>query len=98
MSFLENVREVGNTMGLHHLQNQLLCDLLQVERNQNVSNVGQGANMIKNILRFKRVFIVLDDIDDSDQLEYLLRNRDWLGRGSRVIITTRNKHLLHENG
>ena len=96
MSFLENVREVGNTMGLHHLQNQLLCDLLQVERNQNVSNVGQGANMIKNVLRFKRVFIVLDDIDDSDQLEYLLRNRDWLGRGSRVIITTRNKHLLHE--
>ncbi|WJZ87751.1 hypothetical protein VitviT2T_007106 [Vitis vinifera] len=96
MSFLENVREVGNTMGLHHLQNQLLCDLLQVERNQNVSNVGQGANMIKNVLRFKRVFIVLDDIDDSDQLEYLLRNRDWLGRGSRVIITTRSKHLLQE--
>ncbi|WJZ87725.1 hypothetical protein VitviT2T_007086, partial [Vitis vinifera] len=96
MSFLENVREVGNTMGLHHLQNQLLCDLLQVERNQNVSNVGQGANMIKNVLRCKRVFIVLDDIDDLDQLEYLLRNHDWLGRGSRVIITTRNKHLLHE--
>ena len=96
MSFLENVREVGNTMGLHHLQNQLLCDLLQVERNQNVSNVGQGANMIKNVLRFKRVFIVLDDIDDSDQLEYLLRNRDWLGKGSRVIITTRSKHLLQE--
>ncbi|KAL6343114.1 hypothetical protein AAG906_018952 [Vitis piasezkii] len=96
MSFLENVREVGNTMGLHHLQNQLLCDLLQVERNQNVSNVGQGANMIKNVLQFKRVFIVLDDIDDSDQLEYLLRNRDWLGRGSRAIITTRSKHLLQE--
>ena len=96
MSFLENVREVGNTMGLHHLQNQLLCDLLQVERNQNVSNVGQGANTIKNVLRCKRVFIVLDDIDHSNQLEYLLRNRDWLGRGSRVIITTRNKHLLQE--
>ncbi|WJZ87752.1 hypothetical protein VitviT2T_007107 [Vitis vinifera] len=96
MSFLENVREVCNTMGLHHLQNQLLCDLLEVERNQNISNVGQGANMIKNVLRFKRVFIVLDDIDDSDQLEYLLRNRDWLGKGSRVIITTRSKQLLQE--
>ncbi|KAL6342797.1 hypothetical protein AAG906_016632 [Vitis piasezkii] len=82
MSFLDNVREVGNTMGLHHLQNQLLCDL----RNQ----------YDKNVLRCKRVFIVLDDIDDSNQLEYLLRNRDWLGRGSRVIITTRNKHLLQE--
>eukprot|EP00261_Vitis_vinifera_P034267 XP_019075510.1 PREDICTED: TMV resistance protein N isoform X1 [Vitis vinifera] len=96
MSFLENVREVGNTIGLHHLQNQILCDLLQVERNQNVSNISQGANMIKNVLRCKRVFIVLDDIDDSNQLEHLLRNRDWLGRGSRVIITTRNKHLLQE--
>ncbi|KAL6342811.1 hypothetical protein AAG906_016646 [Vitis piasezkii] len=84
MSFLENVREVANTMGLHHLQNQLLCDLLQVERNQNVNNVGQGANMIKMFSNLK------------NQLEYLLRNRDWLGRGSRVIITTRSKHLLQE--
>ncbi|KAJ9701111.1 hypothetical protein PVL29_006455 [Vitis rotundifolia] len=96
MSFLENVREVGNTKGLHYLQNQLLCDLLQVERNENVSNVSQGANMIKNVLRCKRVFIVLDDIDDLEQLEYLLKPRDWLERGSRVIIITRNKHLLQE--
>ncbi|KAL6343104.1 hypothetical protein AAG906_018942 [Vitis piasezkii] len=81
MSFLENVRKFA---------------ILWVERNQNISNVGQGANMIKNVLRFKRVFIVLDDIDDLDQLEYLLRNRDWLGKGSRVIITTRSKHLLQE--
>ncbi|KAJ9701121.1 hypothetical protein PVL29_006459 [Vitis rotundifolia] len=96
MSFLENVREVCNTMDLRHLQSQLLCDLLEVGRNQNISSVGQGANMIKNVLRFKRVFIVLDDIDDSNQLEYLLRNRDWLGKGSRVIVTTRSKHLLQE--
>ena len=96
MSFLENVREVSNTMGLHHLQNQLLSDLLEVKGNQSISSADQGANMIKNVLRFKRVFIVLDDIDDSDQLEYLLRNRDWLGKGSRVIITTRSKHLLQE--
>ena len=96
MSFLENVREVCNTMGLHHLQNQLLCDLLEVERNQNISNVSQGANMIKNVLRFKRVFIVLDNIDDSDQFEHLPIDRNWLRKGSRVIITTRNKQLLQE--
>ena len=37
----------------------------------------------------------MDDVDDSNQLESLVRNHDWLGNGiSRVIITTRNKHLL----
>ena len=96
MSFLENVRETCNTMGLCHLQNQLLCDLLELENKQRISSVGQGANMIKNVLQSKRVFIAFDDIDDPDQLEYLLRDWDWLGKGSRVIITTRSKHLLQE--
>ena len=50
--------------------------------------------MIKTILLSKRVFIVLDDVGELDQLEYLLKNREWLGKGSRVIITTRNKHVL----
>nr|KYP54330.1 TMV resistance protein N [Cajanus cajan] len=47
----------------------------------------------------KRVFIVLDDVDTSDLLENLVgKGRDWLGAGSRVILTTRDKHLLtHED-
>ena len=95
MSFLENVREVCNNMGLCHLQNQLLCDLLELEQQQKVRNVAQGANIIKNVLRFKRV-VVFDDIDDSDRLKYLLRDWEGLGKGSRVIVTTKNKHLLQE--
>ena len=94
-SFLENVRD-GKTRGFCHLQNQLLSDL-QAERNQNVSSaVGQQATTIEKVLRFKRVFIVLDNIDDSDQFEHLPIDRNWLRKGSRVIITTRNKQLLQE--
>ena len=93
-SFLENIREVSNTRDLPHLQNQLLYDILEVEGSQNINNVDQGANMIKTILSSKKVFLVLDDVDDLNQLDALLRNREWLGIGSRVIITTRNKHLL----
>ena len=48
----------------------------------------------KKILQSKRVLIILDDVDDSDQLDSLVGNRCWLGKGSRVIITTRYKHLL----
>ena len=94
MSFIENVKENIETRGFIYLQTQLLCDILEEGENQNISSVGQGASMIKKILQSKRVLIILDDVDDSDQLEYLVGNRCWLGKGSRVIITTRYKHLL----
>ena len=94
MSFLENIREVSNTQGLSHLQNQLLGDILEGEGTQNINSVAHKASMIKDILLSKRVFMVLDDVDDPSQLEYLLGHREWLGEGSRAIITTRNKHVL----
>ncbi|RVX07715.1 Disease resistance-like protein DSC1 [Vitis vinifera] len=67
----------------------------EVEEIQIISNVDRGANMIQNSLRFKRVLMVLDDVDDLGQLEYLVGDHDWFGRGSRIIITTRDKHLLN---
>ncbi|KAJ9705622.1 hypothetical protein PVL29_003609 [Vitis rotundifolia] len=96
MSFLENIRGISNTKGLTHLQNQLLGDILGKERGQNINIVDRGASMIEAILSSKRVFMVLDDVDNRNQLKALLRHRGWLGKESRVIITTRNKHLLIE--
>ena len=96
MSFLENIRGISNTKGLTHLQNQLLGDILEKEQSQNINIVDRGASMIGTILSSKTVFIVLDDVDDRNQLKALLRHCGWLGKGSRVIITTRNKHLLIE--
>ncbi|KAJ9689286.1 hypothetical protein PVL29_014793 [Vitis rotundifolia] len=94
-SFLLNVREASKDHhGLVKLQKQLLDDIL-VEETQIISNVDQGANMIQNCLRFKRILMVLDDVDDLGQLEYLAGDHDWFGRGSRIIITTRDKHLLN---
>ncbi|KAH0662556.1 hypothetical protein KY284_027487 [Solanum tuberosum] len=46
------------------------------------------------MLRSKKVLIVLDDMDDSHQLEHLAGKRDWFGDGSRVITTTRSFDLL----
>ncbi|KAJ9542514.1 hypothetical protein OSB04_029020 [Centaurea solstitialis] len=40
------------------------------------------------------VLLVLDDVDDDKQLEFLAATHKWFGAGSRIIITTRNKHLL----
>ena len=50
--------------------------------------------MIKNMLCHKRILLVLDDVNQFKQLEKLVGEPDWFGQGSRVIITTREEHLL----
>ena len=50
--------------------------------------------MIENRLCHKKILLVLDDINRFDQLEKLAWESDWFGPGSRVIITTREEHLL----
>lgn len=57
-------------------------------------NVNNGCDMIKARLSHRKVLIVLDDVDDIKQLKCLAGNCDWFGLGSRVIVTTRDKHLL----
>ncbi|KDP45570.1 hypothetical protein JCGZ_17177 [Jatropha curcas] len=43
----------------------------------------------------KKVFIVLDDVNDSEQSEALAGNHDWFCPGSRVIVTSRDKEVLN---
>ncbi|XP_050277142.1 disease resistance protein Roq1-like [Quercus robur] len=92
-SFLANVREECGKHGLVHLRKQLLSNIL-IERNIDFSDVQWGSNVIEKRLCYKSVLIVLDDVDQLDQLEALAGERVWFGRGSRVIITTRDQHLL----
>ncbi|XP_043810319.1 disease resistance protein RUN1-like [Manihot esculenta] len=92
-SFVANVREVSEKSGLCALQHQLLSELLN-EKNIKIWDVCKGSNMIRNRICRKRVLVVLDDVDKRDQLEHLAGNHDWFGLGSRIIITTRDVHLL----
>ncbi|GMY37550.1 disease resistance protein RUN1-like isoform X2 [Fagus crenata] len=92
-SFLANVREESGKHGLVPLQKQLLSDIL-IERNIDFLDVQWGINVIGKRLCHKRVLVILDDVDQLDQLEALVGERNWFGQGSRIIITTRYQHLL----
>nr|XP_023875310.1 disease resistance protein RPP4-like [Quercus suber] len=59
-----------------------------------IQDVDEGLFMIKNRLHYKRVLLVLDDVNHSDQLKKLVGKGNWFGSSSRVIITIRDKHLL----
>ncbi|KDP46541.1 hypothetical protein JCGZ_08513 [Jatropha curcas] len=97
--FLQGVTEVASKpgLGLSHLQEQLLSKLLK-EGIQKIRTLGDNFDVIKNRFQYMRVLIVLDDVDDIKQLRALAREHEWFGPGSRIIITTRDKHLLVAHG
>ncbi|KAJ9675809.1 hypothetical protein PVL29_024652 [Vitis rotundifolia] len=92
-SFIANISEESKSRGLLHFQKQLLHDILP-RRENFISNVDEGIHMIQDRLCFKKVLLVLDDVDALDQLEALAGDHNWFGLGSRIIITTRHSHLL----
>ncbi|XP_050263108.1 TMV resistance protein N-like [Quercus robur] len=93
-SFLENVKEGSRTKdGIKQLQEILLSKLLG-DGNLKVDNISRGITLIMERLRHKRVLLVLDDVDEQKQIENLLGKCDWLAPGSRILITTRDKHVL----
>ncbi|XP_059590540.1 disease resistance protein RPV1 [Vitis vinifera] len=92
-TFIANAKEDSKSQGLLHLQKQLLHDILPRRKNF-ISTVDEGIHMIKDRLCFKKVLLVLDDVDDLNQLEALAGDHNWFGPGSRIIVTTRDKHLL----
>eukprot|EP01018_Ginkgo_biloba_P036247 Gb_26215 [translate_table: standard] len=89
--FLSDVRERAKK-GLTKLQEQILKDLLKNEFE--VNSVDEGKMIMRESLGSKRALLILDDVDDKKQLEALHEDQ-WFGGGSRVIITTRDKHILN---
>ncbi|XP_059654442.1 disease resistance protein RPV1-like [Cornus florida] len=84
--------EVGKFKSLVKLQKELLRDLLK-DSELKVKDEDNGIQLIKELAwdqRRRKVLLVLDDVDDKCQLEALAIDRDLLGPGSRVIITTRD--------
>ncbi|XP_028754839.1 TMV resistance protein N-like [Neltuma alba] len=96
LCFLSDVRmhsENINT-GLPHLQETLLRKLVK-GKTFKLDDYHEGIPIIKRRLsQKKKILLILDDVDKSQQLEALAGSCDWFGCGSRIIITTRDKQLL----
>ena len=91
-SFLENVTEESKAHGIKTLQERLLCDI--GKGGLRVKDVHKGMHVISNILRNRKVLIVVDDVSKKSQLETLVGKRDWFGQGSRIIVITEEEELL----
>lgn len=90
--FIENIREESSKQGLEKLQETIISNIFK-QNKMEVNKVGARWLPHERLRRIK-VLIVLDDVDHLDQLEMLVGSHDWFGEGSRIIITTRDKHVL----
>lgn len=89
--FFAGVKENFKRSGPVVVQEELLSNIFS-ERNPRMYAFHRGFTVIKRRLCLKKVLIVLDDVDNLEQLEILGRYFDWFGLGSRVIVTTMDKH------
>ncbi|XP_023535306.1 TMV resistance protein N-like [Cucurbita pepo subsp. pepo] len=94
--FLDNVKEALKNEGLASLQEKLLTGTL-MKRNIEIPDC-DGATLIKRRISNLKALIILDDVNHISQLEQLAGDYDWFGPGSRVIVTTRDEHLLISHG
>ncbi|XP_044475181.1 disease resistance-like protein DSC1 [Mangifera indica] len=90
--FIHNVREESKKGGLCRLQKELLSTILEDE------SLNLGLTFSNERLRRKKVLIVFDDVTNLKQIKELIVDLDYLGFGSRIIITTRDKQVLRNCG
>ncbi|GKB64043.1 Toll/interleukin-1 receptor domain-containing protein [Tanacetum coccineum] len=86
---IENIREESHKSGLKKLQGDILSALCKIK--MEVDSVAEGKREIKSRLCHS------NDVDDLDQLEALAGSPNWFGDGSRIVITTRDEHLLRKH-
>ena len=93
-SFIENIGEnfENHCRKYVPLQEKLLSDVLKSE--VEIDSDEMGTTMIGKILAGEKALIVLDHVDEYNQLKAVCGNREWIGDGSVIIVTTRDVGLL----
>ncbi|KAJ6978678.1 TMV resistance protein N isoform X2 [Populus alba x Populus x berolinensis] len=75
---------------------QLLSDILKKTVDE-IHDEDEGILKIKDALCCRRTLIVLDDVDKRDQFNKIIGMQNWFCKGSKIIVTTRNKGLFSAN-
>ncbi|KAE8717738.1 hypothetical protein F3Y22_tig00110021pilonHSYRG00014 [Hibiscus syriacus] len=92
--FLQNVREGIKNKGMVSLRNELLSKLLDDKIEIDTPSI--GSDFIQERLNNKRVIVVFDDVDDSDQIDCM--GIEHFGDGCKIIVTSRNRQVLKNGG
>jgi len=90
--FFQNVREESKRHGVNHVRQEILGEVLE-KKDMTIRPIGLPPD-IKRMLQRKKVLIVLDDVNDPQDLKYLLGEDGLFGQGSRIMVTSRDRRVL----
>jgi len=79
------------------VQKQILFQTLGLEHHQ-IFNRYKATDLISRRLHHEKALLILDNVDHVDQLKKIAVHREWLGAGSRIVIISRDEHILKEYG
>ncbi|XP_023641389.1 disease resistance protein TAO1 [Capsella rubella] len=100
-AFMENIQELMYTRPMCsddynaklHLQSHFMS---KITNHMDIEVPHLGVAEIR--LNDKKVLVVLDNIDQSMQLDAIAKETRWFGHGSRIIITTQDHKILKAHG
>ncbi|KAF3449357.1 hypothetical protein FNV43_RR10085 [Rhamnella rubrinervis] len=93
--FLKNVKDASAGHRLDELREKLLLDLSKDRAILRVDTPYVASPPIGDRLRSIKVLTVLDDVDSSSDLKYLIKEPyEKFGPGSRIIVTARDAQVL----
>ncbi|KAG2302244.1 hypothetical protein Bca52824_030895 [Brassica carinata] len=85
-----NFLKIRMEMGSGHLRMTFLKDLLP---KTNITDK-TTYDCLKTELLKNKVFVVLDSVSRKKHIKALLGDRSWIKKGSRIVITTRDRALI----
>ncbi|PRQ20804.1 putative TIR domain, P-loop containing nucleoside triphosphate hydrolase [Rosa chinensis] len=91
--FLENVKERFMKNDAVQMQEELLSRMLK-KKVRSVGTLSRGSKMMMERLGNRKVLLVLDDVENTAQIEALLGKQHSFGLGSKIIITSRDLQAL----
>ncbi|PKI40160.1 hypothetical protein CRG98_039450 [Punica granatum] len=98
VSLLKDIRHADQEHKLVNLQRQLLQDILKIKQVMLSDRKKHNMREIRIRLSQKKLLLVLDNLDKKEQPYFFTGERDFLGPGSRILITTRDEQLLDDLG
>ncbi|XP_061357912.1 TMV resistance protein N-like [Gastrolobium bilobum] len=90
--FIEDVSKIYRDGGAVAVQKQILRQTLKEDLDK--CSPSEISASLRNRLHKIKVLVVLDNVDEFKQLQELAINPKLLRAGSRMIVTTRDEHIL----
>ncbi|KAK8464684.1 hypothetical protein PHAVU_010G054200 [Phaseolus vulgaris] len=98
--FIDDVSKIYRDSSSLGVQKELITRCLS-EKNLEICNAIDGTYLVWTRLHNARTLLVLDNVDQCEQLKLFTGNRDirrCVGGGSRIIIISRDEHILKTHG